>query len=442
MVQKRYWTALASICMLLVTNLLLAACGGTDAPTAATSNQKVTLQYWNINTKAFGATGVDQLIKNFEQAHPNITVESHYQEGSYTGLLQKLQASITANNPPDVTQVGYLYTDYVANTFPYQPIEDLAKTYKANDWLSSYPANILKLGQIGGKQVGMPYSLSNIVTYYNADLFKKAGLDPDKPPTTWDQWQAAGEKLKAVTAGPPIYLQFLSDNWDIQSLINSNGGELLACNNGHYQAAFTSPEAVQALEQWTGMVRQGTVLNALQPQGEQAFISGKVAVYMTTIASRANLQKSSAFTLRGTNYPRFGDKPLHLPGGGNNLFIFSKDAAKQQAALSFVQYLTSAEGFTVWTKQTGYVPLLPNVTSDPRYLKTFVEQNPIEKVAVDQLPQVVRWTSFPGSNGLAASQALFQGVQQALGGQVSPAQALQNAAQKVNAAIGSVTCSA
>jgi multiple sugar transport system substrate-binding protein len=417
--------------------LLLTACGSN----ASTQSQnKVTIQYWNINTKNFGAAGVDQLIKNFEKAHPNITVESHFQEGSYTGLLQKLQASLAAGNPPDVTQVGYLYTNYVASNFPYQSIDDLAKTSGATNWLTSFPANVLKLGQVDGKQVGMPYSLSDIVTYYNADLFRKAGLDPDNPPKTWDQWQVAGQKLKAVTSGPPIYLQFLSDNWDAQSLINSNGGEMLGCANGHYQAAFTSPEAVQALDLWAGMIRQHLVLNALQPQGEQAFVSGNVAVYMTTIASRANLQQEASFTLRGTTYPQFGDKPLHLPAGGNNLFIFSKDRAKQQAALSFVEYLTSAEGFTVWTENTGYVPLLPNITTDPHYLQPFIQKNPIEQVAIDELPRVATWTSFPGSNGLAASQAFFQSVQQALSGQISVAQALQNAAQKVNALIGSVPC--
>jgi multiple sugar transport system substrate-binding protein len=87
------------------------------------------------------------------------------------------------------------------------------------------------------------------------------------------------------------------------------------------------------------------------------------------------------------------------------------------------------------------VPLLPELAQDPRYLRDFIQQNPIQKVALDQLPFTVPWTSFPGKNGLAASQALFRATQKALSGQASAEAALKEAAQEINRLLRGEPCS-
>ncbi|MER3483722.1 MAG: ABC transporter substrate-binding protein [Meiothermus sp.] len=402
---------------------------------SALAQQPVTIQYWHINTETFGLPAVKELIAEFQRENPGIRVEERFNQNSYTGLLQNLQAALAANNPPDVAQIGYLYTRYVAENFPFVPITDLIGKFGGT--LSRFPANVLGLGQVGGAQLGMPYSLSNIVTYYNADAFKKAGLNPDKPPTTWSEWRAAAQQLKK-----PIYIQLLDDNWSLEALIASNGGNLLSCQNGNAVPAFASQEAIEALQFWADLVKDGLAINALWNQGEQVFLAGEAAAYMTTIAKRAGLQAASQgkFELRGTRFPSFGNKPTRLPAGGNVLMVFSKDPAKQAAAWKFIQFLTSEKGFTIWTKGTGYVPLLPKLVDDPRYLKDFVAQNPIQRVGVEQLPNVFPWTSFPGPNGLAASQALFKATQRALSGQVSARVALNDAAQEVGGLIKGENC--
>jgi len=403
------------------------------------AQQPVTIQYWHINTETFGLPAVRDLIAEFQKRNPNIKVEERFNQNSYTGLLQNLQAALAGGNPPDVTQIGYLYTSYVSENFPYVPLTDLSTKFGGS--LSRFPANVMALGQVDGKQLGMPYALSSIVTYYNADLFKKAGLNPDRPPQTWAEWRAAAQQLKERT-GKPIYIQLLDDNWSLESLIASNGGSLLGCQGGHAVPAFASKEAVEALQFWADLVKDGLAINALWNQGEQAFLAGEAGAYMTTIAKRAGLQTAAQgkFELRGTHFPTFGSKPARLPGGGNVLVVFSKDPAKQEAAWKFIRFLTSDEGFTIWTKGTGYVPLLDKLADDPRYLKDFMAQNPIQRVGLQQLPNVYRWTSFPGSNGLAASQALFKATQRALGGQATAQVALSDAAQEVSGLIKGEKC--
>lgn len=402
----------------------------------------VTIQYWHINTEAFGLPAVRELIREFERRNPGIKVEERYHPNAYTGLLQNLQAALAAGNPPDVAQMGYLYTRYAAQNLPFVPITDLARRFGGERHLRRFAPNILALGQVNGVLVGMPYSLSNIVAYYNADLFRKAGLDPDRPPSTWEGWRRAARQIKGRTGKYGIYLILLDDNWAIEALIRSNGGTLLRCENGVYRTGVDGKEAVEALGLWADLVREGLALGVPLQQGEQAFLAGEAASFMTTIARRAGLQEQTKgrFELRATRFPTFGGKPPALPGGGNVLMVFSRDPRRQEAAWKFIQFLTSPEGFTVWTKGTGYVPLLPELIRDPRYLKDFVEKNPIQKVAVDQLPFTVPWTSFPGPNGLAASQALFRATQKALSGQATAAEALKEAALEINRLIGTERC--
>lgn len=404
--------------------------------------QGITLQYWHINTEAFGLPAVRELIREFERRNPGIKVEERYQPNAYTGLLQNLQAALAAGNPPDVAQIGYLYTRYVAENLPFVPADELDRRYTGGRVLGRYAPNIRALGLAGGRMVGVPYSLSNIVTYYNADLFRQAGLDPDRPPATWEGWRRAAQQIKARTGKYGLYLILLDDNWALEALVRSNGGTLLRCEGGFYRTGVDGKEAVEALATWAGLVQEGLALGVPLQQGEQAFLAGEAAAFMTTIARRAGLQAQTQgrFELRGTRFPSFGAKRPALPAGGNVLTVFARDPKRQEAAWRFIQFLTSSEGFTLWTKGTGYVPLLPGLTQDRRYLKAFVEQNPIQKIAIEQLPFTVPWTSFPGKNGLAANQALFRAVQKALTGQATPEAALKEAAQEINRLIGGERC--
>lgn len=418
----------------------LAGCAGSQQGSANKTQGPVTIEYWHINTEAFGGPAVKDLVSSFQKSNPGITVRERFHPNAYTGLLENLQTSLASKTPPDVAQIGYNYLNYVTSNFPFTPTEELAKNAGDSSFFTNFPDNLLQLGQVNGKQVGMPYALSNIVTYYNADMLKQAGVNPNSPPRTWEEWRQVAPNIKEKTGKPGIYLQVLDDNWSTQAMIESNGGKLLDCQGGEWKAAFNQPEAVKAIQFWADLIKDGLALNLLWTQGAQAFLSGEVATNITTIAQRANLQKQAKFDLRATTFPRFGTQQPKLPAGGNNLFVFSQDSAKQRAAWEFIKFLESPEGLTVWTKGTGYLPPRKGVADDPKYLGGFMKENPIEAVAVEQVPMVIPWRSFPGPNGLQASKTLFSALQEALGGQSSADKALRGAADKVNQLISGQKC--
>ena len=407
---------------------------------ATEAQDDATIEYWNINNESFGGPIVDSLIEQFEAANPGVQVEARVQE-SYPALVQNLETQLAAGNPPAVVQIGWPYLDYVYNNLPFIPVQQLIETYGGEDYLAQFPQNVLDLSNKGGQNVGMAYSLSVPVMYYNGDMFEAAGLNPDTPPTTFEGWLEIAPALSEANGGLPVFnFGYGSDNWILQTFVESNGGRMLACQDGEYRSGLDTPEAATGLQAWADVVLSGQSLNAGYSEGMPAFIGGESATFAYTIAGRGNLQSQVTFDLRATTFPTFGDSPSRLPGGGNLLVVFATDPAQQEAAWNFVQHLTSTEGMSEWTRGLGYVPLYNAVFEEPAYA-AFLAENPIQQIGNSQLDRLVQWTSHPGPNGLAAGEAAFRATQAALAGEMTAADALAQAAEEINQLIAGQACS-
>jgi multiple sugar transport system substrate-binding protein len=437
---KRSHSVLTSFIALGLT-ASLAGCGnGTNNAAATSSNTStasdpVKIEYWHINSQDFGGDGVKQLVKTFNDSHKDIQVEEKFQPGNYPGLLQKAQAAISGGTPPDVAQIGYNFITYVSENVPYTPVEEVAKLDKTdpNFIQNNMLPNALELAKTkNGKLAGLPYAVSNPVMYFNADLLKQAGWDPNNPPKTWDEVQKLSVMVKEKTGNYGLYIQEPPDNWAQYAMAKSNGGQWLTMQDGKPKAVFDDPKVIQVYQMMGDMAKGKLLLHAKQDEGLQAFSSGKVAMAITTIGKRANLQSQSKFDLRSTLFPTFGDQKRTVAAGGNALFIFSKDPKKQAAAWEFIKFMESPESLALWTKETGYVPPRKGVAEDPNGLKPFLDQNPLMKPALQQMNEVIPWVNFPGSNGLQAEQVLLEVRDQVLSGQTDAATALKNAAEKVN----------
>lgn len=428
----------SKLLVLLCLGALLAAsvgCGSSPTATAPKSN-KVTIEYWHVNAESFGGPTVKQLVEKFNAANPDIQVVEKYNPDMYKGLTQNLQAAIASGKYPDVVQMGYSYLNYAAENFKYTDINEVInkqipedKNFLADNFLP----NLLSLAQAdNGSQIGLPYSVSVPVLYFNPDIFRQAGLDPDKPPRTWKEVQEYAKTIKEKTGMVGFFMQEFADNWTQQAIMESNGGKVITKKDGRAVASFDTPEAAEAYQLLADMVKAGSGLHATNDEGFQAFISGKLGMVCTTIGKRENFEKSAKFTVMATQFPSFEGKVRKVPAGGNLLMIFSKDAEKQKAAWRFVKYLESPEALALWTKGTGYMPPRKGVAEDPNGLKGFLEQNKNMQVAMATLPEVVPWASFPGANGLQAEQALIDARDVILMGKQSAAETLKQTAAKIN----------
>ena len=213
----------------------------------------ITIEYWNINSDTFGGPQVEALIASFQESNPNVVVEPRVQS-DYVTLVQNVETAIAGGNPPDVVQIAYPYLNYVGTNLPFVPVSELVETYDSADYLEQFPQNILDIPVVNDQQIGMAYSLSNPLVYFNADIFAEAGLDPENPPTTFAEWNEAAAVIRETLGIPTINFGYNEDNWTVQGFINSNGSDLLVCVDGNYRAGFDTPEAAEALQTWADFI--------------------------------------------------------------------------------------------------------------------------------------------------------------------------------------------
>ncbi len=399
------------------------------------SQEPVTIEFWHVHAETFGGPAINELVERFNAQNPDIRVVEKFNPNMYLGLTQNLQAAIAAKNPPAITQLGNNWVEYGATNFPHVPIEEFLKNDSEGQAIvAKIPEGVLNIGRREGKLVAMIWSLSNPVLYYNVDMFKEAGLDPQNPPKTWKELREVARQIKEKTGNYGLYLQEPGDFWGQQALIESNGAELLKKDGGKWVTGLDSEEAIEAFELYADMaLKDQTALHAPWDQGMNAFVGGKVGMAITTIARRNYVESNANFTVQAAPFPLFEGKPRRVPGGGNVLMITAQKKKEQEAAWRFIKYLLSPEAMTIWTKGTGYVPIRLDVAEDPNYLKPFLDANPMMRVALKQLNDVVPWVNFPGKNATQIEQILLDVRSAILTGQKAPREALKEAAAKINA---------
>lgn len=419
--RRRDWTVWALVAAAAVLVLGVSRAGH--------AGEATTIEYWHINSESFGGGAVKELVKRFETANPGIKVNEKYQPSGYTGLIQQAQVAMAGKRPPAVVQMSYNLLAYAADALPHYPIENFKQ--KDADFFAKFPANVLTLGQLKGVQHGMPYALSTPVLFYNADLLKQAGLSPEKALATWADLIEACNTIKAKTGKLGVYLQNPNDDWMFQTLVLGNGGQIVAPDGK--RVAFDSPLAVEGLQVWADLVNKyKTNPNLTRDEGENNFIAGQIAMYVTTIAKLDHLKKNSKFALATAPVPRFGTKPFRVPAGGNDLFILATDPGQQRAAWEFIKFLHQPESITIWVQGTGYMPPLLSAADDPKALKPFFQANPLMKASRDSVPSATLWQSFPGTHGLEVTKLVINATQEILAGKRGVEPIVKDAAAKAN----------
>jgi multiple sugar transport system substrate-binding protein len=257
------WRALA-VLLALVT-----ASGCVPAPTAApaststasgaaqsyppplTPDQKVSISFTNYNVAqaGIGKEATEQLVNEFMQQHPNIEVQ--FRPVLSSDITTRTQAEIVAGNPPDLAQLGIADVEFNAS--------DLGAKFQAYVQ-GEYPLRPrgLRLAELSGRLYGIPYVFSTPVLFYNADLFRQAGLDPNASPTTWKQVMAYGLQVKERTGKLGIDIGCMGPataDWCWRALVLSNGGRVLSEDRSTLM--FGEEGSVGGASMWQDLVPSG-----------------------------------------------------------------------------------------------------------------------------------------------------------------------------------------
>ena len=243
------------VTLLVVMSILLTSCGGTPAPTGP-----VKITWWHAMGGTNG-TAIDTLTKEFNASQSKCVAEAVFQN-NYDDLLNKLKAGLQSKDVPALTQMYDLGTRLLYDLDVAVPMQDFIDKEKFN--VSDIEPNIMAYYSINKKLYSMPFNTSNPMLYYNKTAFTAAGLDPNKPPRTFDEIMQYATKLTKKDAAGKVSMYGYSQaiyGWFFEQLLAASGANFLdkrqrpRCtgDQGHLQRG-RRPEDRAVVE---GHVRQG-----------------------------------------------------------------------------------------------------------------------------------------------------------------------------------------
>ncbi|NUU05232.1 sugar ABC transporter substrate-binding protein [Leifsonia sp. C5G2] len=343
--------AVATLALIAASAVALAGCSGSGG-----SDAKAPLTMWaRSDTSPF----IKPLVDAYNKTHqPNVKLTLIPAGSSFT---QKLGAAVASHSAPDLVSLNLVYDPYFAQAGQLLDITDRAHKLKDLDSLNKSEIN---LGTWDQKLYALPFTGDASALFYNKDLFTKAGLDPNKPPTTWAEIKTAAEKISALggdTSG--YYFPGSGSGWNLFTFtpfIWANGGDVLTGEGADQKATLTSAPVSEALEFYRSLWTAGTIPQSAQSDdGSQIlslFEAGKVGMLANGAFAYSELK---------AKFPNLNYGITPIPGkdggkasfaGGDTLAI-TKDSKNPDAAWSFLSWATSKDVQEKYIAGAGVVPI-------------------------------------------------------------------------------------
>lgn len=415
---------LATMAGLLSAALVISACSSDPGDGSPGADVEVTIwHYWDgTNADTF-----DAMVAEYDQATDGVTLTTAMTPNA--DFLTKLRASATSDTLPTIAIGDLVWVPQIAQI---GGLADLGTLLPADTMADINPA-LVSFGSIDGQQVSVPLSANNLAYMYNRTLFEEAGLDPDDPPTTWEEVLSTGVTILERTGKPgyELYTQAGDSGegltWNFQVNLWQAGGEFLTEDNG--AAAFNTEAGRQALQFWVDLIESGVSPYAAWGEFEKgAAAAAQEGSWMVGIWA-----PDPPFDFGTAKAPIPSDGVTATNLGGEQAVVFAEDQSVAQAAADFLAWFLAPEQVTAWSQATGMLPVTDTVATSADYLAWVDETQPLLRPYVEQMADAHARPNTPLYP--AISLVFAQEIEKALAGEVTVDEALANAESAVNAVI-------
>ena len=350
------------------------------------------IQWWYSQTGAI-SDRVLELADQFNKSQSDYKVIATY-KGGYDEAMAAAIAAFRAGNAPNILQVfevGTATMMYAKGAVV--PVSDLMKKAGESFDPSVYvPAVAGYYTSARGEMQSLPFNASTTVFYYNKDKFAKAGLDPEKPPVTWQDVVSAAAKLKA--SGERCAYTTGWQSWvHLESFSAWHNVEFASKGNGlgglDTRLKFNSPLHVRHLENLANWAKQGYfTYGGRKSEPDAKFYSGECAMLTSSSATYANIAKNAKFRFAVAALPYYSDvpgAPQNTVLGGASLWAMSgKSVNENRGVARFFKFLSQPEVQAKWHQDTNYLPST-KVAYEMTSKSGFYQKNPGTDIAVQQM---------------------------------------------------------
>ena len=285
-------------------------------------------------------------------------------------FVTKMGAAIAAGDPPDIASIDLIYTPAFSAAGQLVDITDFVRELPYADSLT--PAH-MALGMYEGRNYAVPTGVDGSFIVYNIDLFEQAGLDPDNPPSTWDEMLDAMRAIDAL--GDDIYGYWFSMNcagcnaFTFLPFIWASGGDVLS--DDYSQATITSDPIVrEALEFYNTIWEEGLVPEGASIDNGSNFVSAFGA-------GNIGMAGTGNFAISGytADFPDLNFGVFHIPGrdggaasfGGGDVIAIASGSEHVEEAWRFIEWTMSDEAQIEIYAANGQIPVRLELVDNPYF---------------------------------------------------------------------------
>ena len=402
------------------------------------------IQWWHALTGANNDVVV-KLSEDFNASQKDYKVVPVY-KGSYPDTLNAGIAAFRAGQAPHILQVfevgtGTMMSAKGAIKPVHEVMKEAGEKFDPNAYL---PAITGYYSTAKGDMLSMPFNSSSMVMWYNKDAFKKAGLDPAKPPKTWPETFEAAKKLKAAGYDKCG----VSNAWATWANIEQFGAwhnvALSTKVNGMagFDAVLNFNKSPAFLKHWTNLVElqkdKTYDYSGRTNNGEGRFTSGECPIFLTSSGFFGNVKANAKFDWGNAPMPYYPDvqgAPQNSIIGGASLWVMGgKKANEYKGVAKFFTFLSDVDRQVKLHTESGYLPITKAAYEKVK-ASGFYKDKPYLETPILELTNK---TPTDNSKGLRYGSLVqirdiwSEELEAALNGQKSPQAALDAAAERGN----------
>lgn len=361
------------------------ASSGAKEPANEKSGEKTTITFWN------GFTGSDRpsyeaIVKNFNDTSK--TTEVKMEIMPWDSLYQKLTTALATGQGPDTFACNTERIGTYAKPGAIVPIDDL---YSGGLDSNVIPKGLMDNLKYEGKIYGAPMNLATLLLYYNKDLFKAAGLDPEKAPANWSELQDYAVKLTKESGGKVDQYGFgiatkeTIPMWPV--LIWGNGGDFIDLSTK--KSVINSPQTIEAVQIWSDLIKNKHISPPVLTGAEvdKLFESQKLGMYMCGPWAVAGF-KNAGINFGVAAVPAGPSKAVTL--GTSVSAYLTKDSKHKEEVYEFFKFWNSKESQINLSLGSGFPPTRTDLTDDAKlkenpYVSAFAAASPTSQFYLQQL---------------------------------------------------------
>ena len=428
--------------MKLARRVLQFAVAAATVTFASTAWASTDIMWWHAMSGELGRQ-LEKLAADFNASQSEYRIVPSY-KGNYTETVTAAIFAFRSRSQPAIVQVNEIATaTMMAAKGAIYPVFELMRDESEAFSPAAYlPAVTGYYTDAAGNMLSFPFNASTPILYYNKDMFRAAGLDPEIAPKTWSEVGAAAKRLRAAgsacgfTTSWPSWINVENfsafHNLPLSTKANGFGGldAVLSFNNPLMVRHIAQLAEWQATKVFDYSGRATTA--------EPRFQKGECGIFVGSSATRADIKANSKFEVGYGMLPYWSDvagAPQNSIIGGATLWVLrNRPLAEYKGVAKFFGFLSKPEVQAAWHQHTGYLPVT-RAAFDLSRAQGFYDRNPGAAISIEQITlksptensRGVRLGSF-----VLIRDVIDDELEQAFSGKKSAQAALDSAVERGN----------